>query len=269
MFQRESQKEQKITVLVLVLFLNLFLMSSSIILKNKRSLFQNIISSFASPFQIGFQKTIDFISFELKHYVFLKNTFDKYYDLKKRITKLKYENYILRKKIEGLGFLKSIEKKFDSFIVVEVISVDNSIPFNSVMINKGSKDGIKKNMVVLNKKVELVGKIVEPITWFTSKVRLVTSNISGVGAYIKDNKLEGLLTGNNNKLCNFNYLIETMPVKVDDLVITSGTDKIFPPYIPIGKVVKITKRHLIQEVYVKPFFIEESIKQLIIIKDEK
>jgi len=269
MFHRGSQKEQKITVLVLVLFFNLFLMSSSIILKNERSLFQNIISSFASPFQVGFQKTIDFISFELKHYVFLKNTFDKYYDLKKSIAKLKYENYILRKKIEGMGFLKSIENKFDSFIVTEVISVDNVGPFNSVMINKGSKDGVKKNMVVLNKKMELVGKIVEPITWFTSKVRLITSNISGVGAYIKDNKLEGLLTGGNNKLCNFNYLIEAMPVKVDDLVITSGTDKIFPPYISIGKVVKITKGHLIQEVYVKPFFIEESIKQLIIIKDEK
>ncbi len=269
MFQKERQKEQKITVLIVALFFNLFLMSSNIILKNKQSLFHNIISSITSPFQIGFQKAIDFISFEIKHYIFLKNTFNKYHVLKKKITKLKYENYILRKKIEELGFLESVEKKYDSFIVAEVISIDSSIPFNSVFINKGSKDGMKKNMVVLNKKAELVGKVVEPITWFTSKVRLITSNISGVGAYIKDNKLEGLLTGNNNKLCNFNYLIETMPVKIDDLVITSGTDKIFPSYISIGKVIKIIKGHLMQEVYVKPFFTKESIKQLIIIKDEE
>jgi cell shape-determining protein MreC len=149
MFQKGKQKEQKITVLIVALFFNLFLMSSNIVLKNKQSLFHNIISSIASPFQIGFQKTIDFISFEIKHYIFLKNTFSKYHVLKKKITKLKYENYILRKKIEKLGFLESVEKKYDSFIVAEVISIDSSVPFNSVFINKGSKDGINYAILII------------------------------------------------------------------------------------------------------------------------
>ncbi len=258
--------ERKIIVLVAVLFLNLILVSTQVVLKNQKTLFQNVIGVIISPFQIGFQKTVDYISSELRHYVFLKNTYVKYRDLKKKYTRVKYENYLLKQKIADREFLENLKVKRDDYIKVDVISVDRNFPFSSVMIGKGSNDGIVKDMIVLNPEGQLVGKVVQPISLFSSKVRLLTSSAGGIGAYIDEKeKLEGLLTGTNSSLCNFKYLIENNPVKPGDLVITSGTDRIFPPYIPIGKVVRVEKEYLTQKIAVEPFFIKRSIKQLIVI----
>lgn len=243
-------------------------MSTNIILKNEKSLFQNVISSFFSPFQVGFQKTIDFISHEIRHYIFLENMFRKYYDLKKKHRELKYENYLLRKKLLKSEFISKIGSKDKNFIGAEVISVDNNFPFDSIFVNKGSNHGIKKNMIILNEDGELVGRIINPISFFSSKVRLITSPVGGVGAYIQKNNLEGLLIGNNNPICNFKYLIENVAVDIGDEVVTSGTDRIYPSQIPIGRVVGIKKEYLTQKVFVKPFFIEKSIKQLIIVKND-
>ncbi|MCP5046077.1 MAG: rod shape-determining protein MreC, partial [bacterium] len=142
-------------------------------------------------------------------------------------------------------------------------------PSSNVSIDKGSGDGIVKDMIVLNSEGELVGKTVEPISFFSAKVRLITSATGGIGAYIdQKDKLEGLLTGTDSPLCNFKYLIENKPVSEGDRVITSGTDRIFPPYLPIGKVVKVEKEYLTQTIEVEPFFIKRSIKQLIIITND-
>lgn len=267
MFDRqESKTETKVIVLVVVLFVNLVMMSTTIILKNERSLLQNIIGVVVSPFQIGFQKTVDFISHQLRHYVFLKNMFHEYHDLKKKYTRLKYENYLMKREMIRLHFIKEAKLKPAVFIDAEVIAIDSNFPLNVVTINRGSVDGIEENMIILNKEGELVGKIIEPITLFTSGVRLITSGVGGLGAYIKKNEMEGFIKGDNRKICEFRYLIENAPVDIDDEVVTSGTDDIFPPYIPIGRVVGIEEEYLTQKVLVKPFFVERSIKQLMVIK---
>jgi len=264
----EISSERKYFILVAVLFLNLVLVSNHVVLKDQRTLFQTIVGLIISPFQIGFQKTVDFISHEVKHYIFLKDSYSKYHDIKKKYTRLKYENYLLKRKLNDQDFLQKIKEKNYHFIKADVISIDRNFPLGSLMINKGSRGGITRDMIVLNEVGELVGKIVEPVSPFSSKVRLITSSIGGVGAYIDKNRLEGFLTGNNSAVCRFKYLLENKPVFKGDLIVTSGTDEIFPPDIPIGRVESIRKDYLMQDIDVKPFFIEKSIKQLIVVKKE-
>lgn len=261
--------ERKIIILVAVLFLNLILVSTNVVLTGNKTLFQSIIGSIVSPFQVGFQKTVDYVSRELKRYVFLKNNFKKYRDLKKKYALLRYENYLLKKKIIDQDFLSTLKIKRKNFIKADLISIDSNFPLSSILINKGSKDGIAKDMIVLNSSGELVGRVVAPISLFAAKVRLITSSIGGIGAYIEPDKLEGLITGSNTNVCSFKYLVENKVVKPGDGVITSGTDKIFPPYIPIGKVAAVEKDYLTQKIDVEPFFIKKSIKQLIVITNEE
>ncbi|MGE5342651.1 MAG: rod shape-determining protein MreC [Candidatus Omnitrophota bacterium] len=259
--------ERKIIIVVAVLFLNLILVSTGVVLENEKTMFQSVVGVVVAPFQIGFQKTVDYLSFEWRHYIFLKDSFEKYQELEKKYTELIYKNYLLKKSITDQEALKSMRSRQANFIKADVISVDMNFPLSSVLIDKGTRDGIKKDMIVLNGKGELVGKIVEPVSVFSSKVRLITSSIGGIGAYIDTNRLEGLLTGNNTALCNFKYLIENNPVDVGAEVITSGTDKIFPPYIPIGKVVNVQKDNFTQKIRIEPFFIKNSIKQLFVIQN--
>lgn len=269
MYRQEISTERKVGILVGVLFLNLILISTNVVLKNRKTLFQNIVGLIAAPFQIGFQVSVDFVSRQLRHYVFLKDVYQKYSEMKKGQARLKYENWLLRRQVQDEAFLAALKTESLDFIEADVISVDKNFPLESVLINKGSTDGITGEMVALNSDAQLVGRIVEPISPFTAKVRLITSAVGGVGAYIKKNKLEGLLAGDNSRICLFKYLIENKPVFVGDEVVSSGTDQLFPPYLPIGRVVRLEREYLIQDVYVEPFFVKKPIKKLIIIKNRQ
>ena len=273
MTANELPLEKKVMIMAAILFCHLILVSTRVVLKNDRTLFQNIVGTIVSPFQIGFQKTVDFVSMQLKHYVFLKKSYERYRELKQKYTQLKYENYLLRKRVAEKEFLDRIKLRRGSYIKADVISVDKNFPLTAVLINKGSKDGIVKDMIVLNDNLELVGKIVDPISLFSARVRLITSNIGGIGAYISSpdetTHLEGLLTGNNSTICSFKYLIENAPVTQGMSVVTSGTDLIFPPDLPVGKVVRVEKEYLTQQIDVEPFFIKRPIKRLIIIVNDE
>ena len=59
--QSEFGSERKAFIVVSVLFLNLILVSSQIILKNRQSLLANAVANIVTPFQIVIQKTSDFI----------------------------------------------------------------------------------------------------------------------------------------------------------------------------------------------------------------
>jgi len=267
--ERETIRSQKkLTVFLLILFINLILISNSVVLNNNRSILQNTLHLAAYPFQAAFMKGSDFIAGKLRSYVFLKNTYKNFMGLKKKQSVLKYENYLLKKALNDLDFSEKVKKKFKQVLIVDIISIDSGFPYSGAMINKGYFSGIKRDMVVVNIENELVGKIVEPISMFSSKVRFITNPIGGVGAYIEKNKLEGLLRGHNTHSCSFNYLMENKPVGTGDIVITSGTDRIYPPYLKIGEVIRTEKKVLIQNVVVKPYFISRSIKKLIVINND-
>jgi rod shape-determining protein MreC len=269
MSTENQHTERKIIILAAVLFFHLILVSTNVVLENDRSLFQNIVGNIISPIQIAFQESVDWISHQMRHYVFLKNSFVKYHDLKKKYIQLKRENYLLKKRMDEKNFLDYVKKKRSEFIKADVISFDRNFPFTNISINKGSNNGIARDMIVLNGEGELVGKIVEPISFFSATVRLVTSSVGGIGAYIEPDRLEGLLTGNNTTICSFRYLIEKKNVKIGDQVVTSGTDEIFPVNLPIGRVVDVRKDLLIQEIDVEPFFTKRTLKQLIVVSNDE
>jgi len=268
MQRKDISPERKTIILVVVLFLNLVLMSTRVVMKNEKSLLNNIIGLIAAPFKIGFQKGVDLISHKIRRYIFHQHIFDKYTAVRKEQVQLKYENYLLKKKIMDEAFLERLKELGADYLETDVISIDPNFPFANLTIDRGSSDGIRKDMVVLNTDTQLVGRITEPISPITSRVRLITNSVGGAGAYIKKNMLEGFLTGENSKICLFKYLLENKPVDIGDEVVSSGTDGIFPAYLSVGTVIRIEKEYLVQKVYVKPYFIEKPIKKLFIIRNK-
>lgn len=264
----ELSTEKKSAILVLILFVNLILISSQIILRSRQSLLQTVIANMVMPLQLTFQKSSDFVLAELDRYFFLRNVFKRYQLLKKRTLDLRIENYALKSELRDLRVLARVKKKFNKFLLATVISVDINFPFAQVMIDQGVHAGLAENDVVLNTEAELVGKIVKPLTAFSAQVRLITSSIGGTGAYIESNMLEGLLKGDNQAECSFQYLLANKPVRIGDQVITSGSDLLYPNYLPIGKVIRIEKDYLTQKISVRPFFVDKPLKKLVVMLHE-
>ena len=66
----------------------------------------------------------------------------------------------------------------------------------------------------------------------------------------------------------FNIYWPIKPCSSETHVITSGTDLIYPRYLPIGKVVKIEQDYLTQKISVRPFFVEKPLKKLVVLPHE-
>ncbi|KKQ49015.1 MAG: Cell shape-determining protein MreC [candidate division TM6 bacterium GW2011_GWF2_38_10] len=121
------------------------------------------------------------------------------------------------------------------------------------LLDKGSKDGIQKNMVALYKH-QILGKISEVYPAY-SKVLLITDQNCKVAAYTQQTNAQGIVRGQNNKnRCNMGYVSHLYDVVDNDLVISSGQGLIFPEGFCLGKVQfhELKEKSLYHEIEVEP-----------------
>jgi rod shape-determining protein MreC len=138
------------------------------------------------------------------------------------------ENERLRKLLE---FRSELEHKV---IPAEVLASEPNRRQFSVLIDKGSGDGVKRNMPVMNV-YGLVGKTVE-VSSHSSVVQLMLDPNFRASAQDQKTRVFGIIksgSGSNLKLDNVSLRED---IRVGDRVITSGLGGIFPPGIKIGVV---------------------------------
>ncbi len=108
-----------------------------------------------------------------------------------------------------------------------------------MMLNKGTRHGIKKNMAVRSSKC-LIGKVIL-VDQNYSTVLLITDAHSSVAAKVQSSRLEGVVSGTGHSTCVLKYIPQDEVVKEGDALITSGYDALYPPGIPIGSIISAEK----------------------------
>ena len=158
----------------------------------------------------------------------------------------------LRKVIEGYKALdlnleyisnenKNLKKVLDtedvekvSNIVLAKVLVDRNSPFlKSIIINKGSKEGIIKGMPVTQNKY-LIGRIVET-NYLSSRVLLLNDLNSRIPVTFDEKSTQAILTGRGSRNPKLDYLPEGYQFIDGITVFASGKDGIFNAGTPIGK----------------------------------
>ena len=140
-----------------------------------------------------------------------------------------------------------------------ILSRNKSYWFNTLTIDKGSKQGIKKNMAVITKN-GLVGKI-SKVYKTSSEVKLITSDDINfkVSIAIKTNEVDNyaILNGydKDTSLIKATGIDKTTQINNGDVVLTSGLGEMFPAGIYIGTVEKVEsdKYNLSKTVYIKTY----------------
>ncbi len=127
-------------------------------------------------------------------------------------------------------------------LAAAVIGRDPSNWYRTLMINKGSRDGVAVDMGVITP-TGVVGRVIkaEPAV---SQVLLVTDRNSAVAALIQRTRDEGLVEGTEKGLARIKYLSLLSDVKQGDLVLTSGLTGSFPKGLSIGTLGRVTKKEL-------------------------
>ena len=160
------------------------------------------------------------------------------YNLKKEeLKKLKSEKY-------NVNFLEAENKRLKKVLedisssseeIIAKVIIDKQSPFlRSIIINKGSKNEIKKGMAVLSDSY-LVGKVVE-VNFMTSRVLLLSDLNSKIPVTIEPGGIQSILSGNGVNDGVIQYTKDKMPINGEGVIYTSGTGGLLKSGIPIGKI---------------------------------
>ena len=160
-------------------------------------------------------------------------------DLKLKVSRtaeLEAENANLRQLLN----YKKANLQFD-LLPANVIGRDMATWSSHVIINRGTNDGVQKNMTVITPD-GLVGNIHEAYASY-SEVELITDPRSAVGSIVQraDSRVAGVVKGSadSNSAINMTNIPQNANIVEGDTIITSGFGGIYPKGIPIGSVASI------------------------------
>lgn len=143
-----------------------------------------------------------------------------------KLSQLEEENSFLREKL-------NLSKKNINTLLAEVIGRDFQNN-RSFLTNKGSTDGVNIGMIVTAKDTAILGRIIET-TPNTSKAQTLLDTQSRVAAVTSISKISGLVRGLGSDVI-FDLIIKDKRPEIGELLISSGTDGIWPQGFVIGKI---------------------------------
>ena len=171
----------------------------------------------------------------------LKQVIERYKALDLNLEYISNENKNLKKVLDT----EDVEKVSNK--ILAKVLVDRNSPFlKSIIINRGSKEGIIKGMPVTQNRY-LVGRIVET-NYLSSRVLLLNDLNSRIPVTFDEKSTQAILTGGSTRRPTLSYLPEGYQFVEGITVFASGKDGIFSAGTPIGK----TKENGEVELFVDP-----------------
>ncbi|GIL12861.1 MAG: cell shape-determining protein MreC [Chloroflexota bacterium] len=119
-------------------------------------------------------------------------------------------------------------------VAADVIGLDQNPQLRTIVINKGTRDGVALGMPVVTRQ-GLVGRV-QDVSANAARVLLVTDPSSAISGRLQTTRAEGSVIGQLTGNLRMTYIPLDAQVQEGDLVITSGLGGNLPPNIVIGQV---------------------------------
>jgi rod shape-determining protein MreC len=168
-----------------------------------------------------------------------------------------------------MELLKMRETLNSGYVAASIIAKDPANWYSSVVIDKGEKDGIRPNMGVITAD-GVVGRIVKTAPSY-SRVLLFSDRNSAIAGLIQRTRNEGIAEGREDRILRLSYIMIDADVRNGDIVLTSGTDGIFPSGIPIGSISKVERPRdrLFQTIELTPGVDLSKVREVMVIKSSR
>lgn len=169
---------------------------------------------------------------------------------------------------EALNFTES--RSNYNYVGVNIIGYSGSSLSDGYIIDKGSNDGIAKNMVVVSYK-GLVGKVTKVSSNFAVVQSILNENIAVAVMDQQTREATGVLQGLSDNKDNNMTVVYNLPISSDvkegDIIITSGLGKIYPKEIPVGTVVSVEEDNVrvMKSAVVEPFVNFNEVEELFVV----
>ena len=218
--------------------------------------------TFASPLQNASSKASNATSGFFQQIWNFRSTAQENDQLKQRLSAVETElNQARQAETENerlKELLKLNEHNEIKSVPARVIARDASVWFNTITINRGSTSGVEVNMPVVTGS-GIVGRVIT-VSPFASQVMLITDEKAGAGAVVGQLGQSGALGSVRGRadlgvaLIEMRYVSGLEKVEINDNVMTTGQDGIYPPGLNVGRVVDVKNGTATQahQIFIQP-----------------
>ncbi len=222
-----------------------------------------------APFQKGISSTLGWVRSIWTGYFNLVSTAEENEALRLEVAQLREQlnGYNELKLLDGRmrDLLSFKEAKARNMVAAEVTGKDASPWYRTLIIDKGTEDGVVKGQPVVVPD-GIVGQVIEASHRY-AKVLLVTDRNSSVDALVQDTRSRGVLKGGGSGECHFAYANRNDTITAGQRIVSSGLDGVFPKGFFIGTVSKVNKgvAGIFQEVVVTPSVTFEKLEEVLVV----
>ncbi|NQU83299.1 MAG: rod shape-determining protein MreC [Parcubacteria group bacterium] len=206
---------------------------------------ENIIIKTATPIGNIFRGSFNYFNDSYQKYLSGRDIEEENKRLRERVKELIKErveiNLLREENTSFKNMLSFLEDKKYGSITARIIGKTTEGGINTIIINRGEKDGVMNNLPVIAENGVLIGKIIK-VTPFTSTILLISDGNSNVAGMIQNkNKTVGIVKGGYGLGVRMELVPQNEIIETDEIVITSGLELEIPKGLLIGTVESVIR----------------------------
>ncbi len=238
------RKYQPIVVAAILLIVSLTILSYGAVRLSETGLLRKVVLETAAPVEAAINISRKSLYDVWKRYLFLVGLEDENRRLRSEVAVLNEQlNHYREGYLEGIRLQKLLDIKGSSryrTVAARVIDSDRTSLFKTLLINKGTSEGLRVGLAVLSDQ-GVVGRIIET-SWHSARVLLLIDENSNIDALIQRSRAQGILQGAGAAGGNLKYISRTEEVLPGDVVLSSGLAGVFPKGLLLGAVTGVDRR---------------------------
>ena len=171
---------------------------------------------------------------------------------------------------ERLKMLLGLKKSLAApTVAASVIGEDGSPWFKTILIDRGSADGLREGLPVVASD-GVVGQLIK-VAAGSSRVLLLTDHASGIAGTVQRSRARGVVKGLGRGRCSLEFALHEEDVKLGDIVVTSGIGQVFPKGLPVGEVTMVKKGDygIFQTVEIRPKVNISHLEEVLVILQDQ
>lgn len=207
-------------------------------------LVDRVALAIASPLQGALTWVVDGVGASVSGYIALRGSHQEAESCRRELSQERAElNELREAQAENLrlkALLGYAEGTLEAEIVARVVGANASAHVVSLRLNRGESDGVHAGMPVVTAD-GVMGQVVRA-TGGAADVMLVTDPSSRIGAVVQRSRVRATIVGaGGGALLALEHVLRSDDVVDGDVVITSGTDGIFPKGLVLGRIENVHK----------------------------
>lgn len=224
--------------------------------ERRGSVWSSALLELVVPVQRAVTAPIDYARGLWSHYVALVGMREANEALEHNLLLLREENLKLREALLAAQRLDAIAETQERvglpMLPAEVAGLGPSIWYQSVLLDRGTKQGIQPGMPAVTD-AGVVG-LVTASSPHAAMAMLLIDRQSAIDGMVQRTRSRGIVRGQGDELLLFEYDAREPDVQVGDAVVSSGLGGVYPKGLQIGEIVAVAPagRGLLAQARVRP-----------------